>query len=103
MATPPTAGTPAFKRATAEYYGRRFGVELDPDKETIALIGSKEGLFNLSQVLVNPGDVVLVPDPGYPVYAASGIIAGAKVHAMPLLAENGFLPRLEDIPEAGRP
>jgi LL-diaminopimelate aminotransferase len=74
-------------------------VEIDPDKESIALIGSKEGLFNLSQVLVNPGDSVLVPDPGYPVYAASGIIAGARVHPMPLLAENGFLPSLEDIPE----
>jgi LL-diaminopimelate aminotransferase len=96
----PNGGTPAFKRATAEYYGRRFGVEVDPDKETIALIGSKEGLFNLSQVLVNPGDTVLVPDPGYPVYAASGIIAGATVHPMPLLAENGFLPVLKDIPEA---
>lgn len=95
----PNGGAPAFKRATAEYYGRRFGVEIDPDKESIALIGSKEGLFNLSQVLVNPGDTVLVPDPGYPVYSASGIIAGAKVHTMPLLAENGFLPRLEDIPE----
>jgi LL-diaminopimelate aminotransferase len=95
----PNGGTPAFKRATAEYYGRRFGVEVDPDKETIALIGSKEGLFNLSQVLVNSGDTVLVPDPGYPVYSASGIIAGAKVHTMPLLAENDFLPRLEDIPE----
>jgi LL-diaminopimelate aminotransferase len=95
----PNGGAPAFKRATAEYYGRRFGVEIDPDKESIALIGSKEGLFNLSQVLVNPGDSVLVPDPGYPVYAASGIIAGARVHPMPLLAENGFLPSLEDIPE----
>jgi LL-diaminopimelate aminotransferase len=95
----PNGGSPAFKRATAEYYGRRFGVELDPEKETIALIGSKEGLFNLSQVLVDPGDTVLVPDPGYPVYSASGIIAGAKVHPMPLQAENGFLPRFEDIPE----
>jgi LL-diaminopimelate aminotransferase len=95
----PNGGTPAFKRATAEYYGRRFGVELDPEKETVALIGSKEGLFNLSQVLVNPGDTVLVPDPGYPVYSASGIIAGASVYRMPLLAENGFLPRFEDIPE----
>jgi LL-diaminopimelate aminotransferase len=75
-------------------------VEVDPDKETIALIGSKEGLFNLSQVLVNPGDTVLVPDPGYPVYSASGIIAGATVHPMPLLAENGFLPRFDEIPEA---
>jgi len=95
----PNGGTPAFKRTMAEYYGKRFGVELDPEKETIALIGSKEGLFNLSQVLVNPGDVVLVPDPGYPVYAASGIIAGAEIHYMPLQSENGFLPCLADIPE----
>jgi len=95
----PNGGTPAFKRAMAEYYGRRFGVELDPEKETVALIGSKEGLFNLSQVLVNPGDVVLVPDPGYPVYSASGIIAGAQVHYMPIQADNGFLPHFADIPE----
>jgi LL-diaminopimelate aminotransferase len=95
----PNGGSPAFRRAAAEYYGRRFGVELDPVKETLALIGSKEGLFNLSQVLVNPGDCVLVPDPGYPVYSASGIIAGAQVHLMPLLAQNDYLPRFEDIPE----
>jgi LL-diaminopimelate aminotransferase len=56
-------------------------------------------LFNLSQVLVNPGDVVLVPDPGYPVYSASGIIAGAEVFYLPLRRENGFLPRLDEIPE----
>lgn len=95
----PNGGTPAFRKAVTEYYGRRFGVELDPDKETLALIGSKEGLFNLSQVLVNPGDVVLVPDPGYPVYSASGLIAGAQVHYLPILAEQGFLPQLEDVPE----
>ncbi len=71
---------------------------MNPKKETIALIGSKEGLFNLSQVFVNPGDTVLVPDPGYPVYSASGIIAGAEIYYMPILAENNFLPDIDAIP-----
>lgn len=96
----PNGGTAAYRQAVAEYYGRRFGVELDPQKEVLGLIGSKEGLFNLSQVLVNPGDLVLVPDPGYPVYKASGIIAGAEIYSMPLLQENGFLPDLKQIPES---
>jgi LL-diaminopimelate aminotransferase len=95
----PNGGTPAFKNAVAEYYANRFEVNLDPLSEVIGLIGSKEGLFNLSQVLLNPGDISLVPDPGYPVYSASGIIAGGEIHYFPLLAENNFLPRLEDIPQ----
>ncbi len=95
----PNGGTPAFKQAVANYYMRRFNVTLDPKTETLTLLGSKEGLFNLSQVLLNPGDVVLVPDPGYPVYSASGIIAGAEIYYMPLLAENGFLPELNNIPQ----
>ncbi len=94
----PNGGTPAFRKAISEYYLDRFDVELNPKKETIALIGSKEGLFNLSQVFVNPGDTVLVPDPGYPVYSASGIIAGAEIFYMPILAENHFLPDLDAIP-----
>lgn len=94
----PNGGTPAFRQAIATYYQRRFNVELDPKTETLTLLGSKEGLFNLSQVLVNPGDVVLVPDPGYPVYSASGIIAGAEIFTMPLLPQNGFLPDLDAIP-----
>jgi LL-diaminopimelate aminotransferase len=95
----PNGGTPEFRSAVAQYYGSRFGVELDPQKEVLALLGSKEGLFNLSQVLLNPGDVALVPDPGYPVYSASGIIAGAEIYPLPLLRENGFLPDLDAIPE----
>lgn len=95
----PNGGTVAYRQAVADYYQRRFGVELDPQKEILGLIGSKEGLFNLSQVVINPGDVVLVPDPGYPVYKASGIIAGAEICTMPLLEENGFLPDLNRIPE----
>jgi LL-diaminopimelate aminotransferase len=94
----PNGGTPAFHQAVANYYGQRFNVELDAETETLALIGSKEGLFNLAQVIINPGDVVLVPDPGYPVYNAGSLIAGAKVVLVPLLEENGYLPELESIP-----
>ena len=75
----PMGGTLDYKKACAEYYLRRFGIELDPQKEVLALLGSKEGLFNLCQVLLNPGDVSLVPDPGYPVYSAGSIIAGAEM------------------------
>jgi LL-diaminopimelate aminotransferase len=95
----PNGGTPPFKKAIADYYRRRFDIELDPTQETLALIGSKEGLFNLSQVLVNPGDYVIIPDPGYPVYKSSGIIAGAKIYELPLLEKNKFLPDLKSIPE----
>ena len=87
-------GSPAFKQAVADYYLNRFEVSLDPKTEIVGLIGSKEGLFNLSQVLLNPGDVSLVPDPGYPVYSASGIIAGGKIVNFPLTRENNFLPDL---------
>ncbi len=95
----PNGGTLAFRRAISDYYASRFQVELDPQKEAVALLGSKEGLFNLSQVCVNPGDIVLVPNPGYPVYQASGIIAGAEIYPLPLLSENHFLPDLDSIPE----
>ncbi len=94
----PIGGTPAFKQAVAEYYLNRFEVNLNPTSEIVGLIGSKEGLFNLSQVILNPGDVALVPDPGYPVYSASGIIAGGEIVHFPLLAENQFLPDLNAIP-----
>ena len=94
----PNGGTPAYHQAIADYYMDRFEVELDPQKETLGLIGSKEGLFNLSQVLLNPGDVSLVPDPGYPVYSAGGSIAGAKIVTLPLLKENHFIPDLNAIP-----
>jgi len=93
----PMGGTPEFKSACAAYYERRFGVQLDPQKEVLSLIGSKEGLFHLSQVLLNPGDTALVPDPGYPVYSAGATIAGAEVITMPLLREKNFLPDLNAI------
>ncbi|TAK10885.1 MAG: aminotransferase class I/II-fold pyridoxal phosphate-dependent enzyme [Anaerolineae bacterium] len=91
-------GVQKFRQAVTNFYSRRFGVELDPMTEVIDLIGSKEGLFIISQVLVNRGDVALVPDPGYGVYAAGAEVAGADVVAMPLLAENEFLPDLGAIP-----
>ncbi|MBA4385653.1 MAG: LL-diaminopimelate aminotransferase [Anaerolinea sp.] len=93
-----TGGSMEFKQAVADYYMDRFEVSLDPKTEIIGLIGSKEGIFNLSQVILNPGDVVLVPDPGYPVYSASGIIAGAEIYNVPLESKNGFLPDLNAIP-----
>ncbi len=95
----PNGGSLPFREAIAKYYNRRFGVEINPQKEAITLLGSKEGLFNLSQVLINPGDIVLVPNPGYPVYSASGIIAGAQIYPMPLHRESGFLPDLNAIPQ----
>ena len=90
-------GSPAFRQAIADYYLNRFDVNLDPAKETIALVGSKEGLFNLSQVLVNPVDIVLAPDPGYPVYQASGLTPGAQLYTIPLCRQSRFLPNFSDI------
>ncbi|NLN69838.1 MAG: aminotransferase class I/II-fold pyridoxal phosphate-dependent enzyme [Chloroflexi bacterium] len=95
----PSGGTPGLKSAFAQYYQKRFGVELDPEREVIALIGSKEGIYNINQALINPGDLVLLPDPCYPVYRAGAQISQAEVYTMPLLAENGFLPDLDRIPE----
>lgn len=90
--------TQPFRNAVATYYERRFGVKLDPKTEVVDLIGSKEGLFVLSQVLLNPGDVALVPDPSYAVYAMGAEIAGAQPYFMPLLEKNAFLPDFEAIP-----
>lgn len=92
------SGTAAFRKAIASYYCNRFHVELDPATEILSLIGSKEGLFNLCQAYLNPGDIVLVPDPGYPVYEAGSRIAGAIPYAIPLLEENAYLPDLDQIP-----
>lgn len=95
---PSYEGMLAFREAVAERYRRDFGVELDPEREVIALIGSKEGVHNIHFAFVNPGDVVLFPDPGYPVYRTGPLFAGGEAYAMPLRKENGFLPDLEAIP-----
>lgn len=91
-------GTPAFRKAVMEYYGQRFGVELDWRTQILGLIGSKEGIFTVAQVVLNPGDVALVPDPGYLTYTSSCEIAGAEVYYLPLLEKNHYLPDLEAIP-----
>ncbi len=92
-------GTPDFREACAEYYSRRFGVELNPDTEVLPCIGSKEGIANIALAFLEPGYVALVPDPAYPTYSRGAYLAGADVYYMPLLAENDFLPDLDAIPE----
>lgn len=95
---PETDGLPALRTAFAEWYGRRFGVSLDPDSEVLPLIGSKEGIGHLPLCLIDPGDIALTPDPAYPVYAVGVLFAGGESYPMPLLAENGYLPDLEALP-----
>ncbi len=92
-------GLPAFRAAVAAYYGRRFGVSLDRDREVLTVIGSKEGLAHLLWAYVEAGDVVLAPDPSYPVYDAHTGLAGGEVYPLPLTEERGFLPDLKAIPE----
>lgn len=96
---PSYEGMLEFREAAAEFYKRRKGVELDPHREVIALIGSKEGIAHLPLAFVNESDYVLVPDPGYPVYYASTILAGGRVFYLPLRPENEFLPELETVPK----
>lgn len=96
---PDYAGDPEFRAAVGTYYGRRFGVRLDTDREVLGLIGSKEGLAHLLWAVVNPGDVVLLPDPAYPVYAAQTRFAGGDPYFLPLIREHDFLPDLGAIPE----
>ncbi|HEY8476775.1 MAG TPA: LL-diaminopimelate aminotransferase [Chloroflexota bacterium] len=91
-------GMLAFREAVAGWYARRFGVQLDPQTEVLALIGSKEGNHHLALGLLNPGDLAIVPDPAYPAYLASVIFAGAEVYRVPLDPSRGFLPNLADIP-----
>jgi LL-diaminopimelate aminotransferase len=95
---PETEGLPGFRRAVADWYRRRFGVSLDPEREVMSLIGAKEGIGHIALGLVNPGDVVLQPDPAYPVYNVGTLFAGGVPHWMPLGEESGWLPDLEAIP-----
>jgi len=95
---PTYEGLPAFRAAAADWYRRRFGVSLDPASEVVALIGSKEGIAHFPLAFVNPGDGVLVPDPGYPVYHIATMFAGGRSHFLPLRRENRFLPELDRIP-----
>lgn len=93
-------GLAELRHAIARWYAGRFGVELNPDTEVLPLIGSKEGIAHVAVALVDPGDLVLVPSPGYPVYQIGTLLAGAEAYFMPLRAQNGFLPDLEAIPES---
>ncbi len=96
---PETNGLPELRKAIAEWYERRFGVILDPDKEVLPLIGSKEGIGHIALCFIEPGDLALIPDPGYPVYSMSTIIAGGEPYFMPLKEENEFLPDFNTIPD----
>ncbi|WP_409271313.1 LL-diaminopimelate aminotransferase [Neobacillus sp. SCS-31] len=91
-------GTAEFSEAVSYFYKQRYNVDIIAEKEVLQLMGSQDGLSHLALALVNPGDYVLVPDPGYPIYEASVAIAGAEAYPMPLHEENDFLPVLEDIP-----
>ncbi|WP_028962833.1 LL-diaminopimelate aminotransferase [Sulfobacillus thermosulfidooxidans] len=92
-------GSLDFRTSMARWYHNRFGVELDPRSEVLGLIGSKEGIAHLIWAMAEPGDIVLVPDPAYPVYYTQTILAGAEPYALPLTAERQFLPDLSAIPE----
>jgi LL-diaminopimelate aminotransferase len=96
----PMRDLPAFREAVAAWYRRRFDVALDPETEVLGLTGSQEGLAHITQAVTDPGDLVLVPDPGYPIYSAGPVLAGADLYPVPLTAENGYLPDLEALPEA---
>ncbi len=96
---PPFRGQPFLKQAVADFYQREFGVNLDPEKEVAVLFGGKAGLVEVSQCLLNKGDVALVPDPGYPDYWSGVAMAEADMQMMPLLEENHFLPDYNAIPE----
>ncbi len=96
---PMGSGLVDFRREVVDYYQRQHNVELNADKEVGTLIGSKEGIAHLPLAFINPGDVVLFPDPGYPVYQSATLFAGGTPVAMPLLKENDFLPDLDAIPQ----
>ena len=95
---PESDGLPELREAINEWYGRRFGVTFNPAKEILPLIGSKEGIGHVSLCFIDPGDTALIPDPGYPVYAAGTLFAGGQAYELPLEEESGWLPDLEAIP-----
>jgi LL-diaminopimelate aminotransferase len=95
---PESAGLPELSQSIAEWYRKRFDITLDPEKEVMPLIGSKEGIAHIAFCLVNPGDTVLVPDPGYPVYSIGTSLAGGRSFYLALEEENNFLPELNKIP-----
>ena len=95
---PSSSGLLEFRVAVAGWYERRFGIKLDPEKEVLSLIGSKEGIANMAVAFVDPGDLVLVPDPAYPVYQIGTLFSGGRNYSLPLSKANRFLPDLDAIP-----
>lgn len=91
-------GLDEFRAAASRWLQGRFGIEMDPLSEVLSLMGSKEGIAHIASSLLDPGDIALVPEPSYPVYAMGTLLAGAESHFLPLVAENGFLPDLDSIP-----
>ncbi len=96
---PESAGLPELRQAIAGWYEKRFSVTLDPETEVVPVIGAKEGIAHIPLCFIDPGDVALVPDPGYPVYSVGTMLAGGEPYYLPLKAENDFLPDLNNIPE----
>jgi LL-diaminopimelate aminotransferase len=94
---PSNRGRADFREAVGDFYSRRFDVRLDPDDEVIPAIGAKECIFNLNLAFLDPGDVALAADPGYPVYTGGPLLAGAEAVLMPLVPERGFVPDLDAI------
>ncbi|HMI81022.1 MAG TPA: LL-diaminopimelate aminotransferase [Solirubrobacterales bacterium] len=95
---PSNRGRDEFRQGFAEFYDRRFGVEIDPKSEVIPAIGAKECIYNLCFAFLDPGDVALASDPGYPVYTGGPILAGARAELLPLVPELGFAPDLSAVP-----
>ncbi|MFC1988549.1 LL-diaminopimelate aminotransferase [Chloroflexota bacterium] len=96
---PESDSLPELRHAVADWYQKRFAVSLNPDTEVLPLIGAKEGIAHITLCYINPGDIALIPDPGYPVYSIGTMLAGGESYYLPLLWENDFLPDYDSIPE----
>jgi LL-diaminopimelate aminotransferase len=97
---PTNQGTDEFRETVAAFYRDRFGVELDPASEVVPALGGKEAVGHIAMALLDPGDLALSPEPGYPPYTSGPVFSGAEVHYLPLTEENGFFPDLDAIPAA---
>jgi len=99
---PSNRGRPDFREAVRAFYARRFGVELDPEREVVPALGAKECVFNLNLAFLDPGDAALAADPGYPVYTGGPLLAGAEAVLLPLVPERGFAPDLDAVADGDR-
>jgi LL-diaminopimelate aminotransferase len=96
---PSNAGSAEFRETAAQFYSDRFGVELDPASEVIPVLGGKEAVGHVAMVCLDPGDLCLSPEPGYPPYTSGPVFSGAEVHYLPLTEENRFFPDLDEVPD----